>query len=192
LQLSATSQETRDRLDAEGLSPTYSVTPDRKNPILILQTSSPDPAVAQGTLDRLIQLISEDLDARQADAGAPEDTKIRAEILARDQAPERATGARARVQLLALALGLAIAAAGTVAVDHLLHRRAERASATGDSPTEEDLDGEGARAPLGATGRPEVSAEEVSERLVALFKPPKQGFGAWSGAPSSDESVDAR
>ncbi len=200
LQLSATSQEMRDELEAEGLSPIYSVTPDRKNPILVLQTSSADPAVSQATLDRLIELISDDLDARQAAAGAPESTKIRAEVLARDRSPERATGARVRVQLLALALGLALAAATSVAVDQLLRRRQARVAEHADA----DLVADAADAADGAADeqgrvasrigpRREVSADEISERLVALFKPPEQGFTSWAPtAAGDDEPAEAR
>src|SRR5690606_18129727 len=122
IQLSVLSQETMRSFEEAGLSTNYEVATDRRNPILLMKVTSDDPVVTQRTLERLVALINEDLTRRQEDAGAAEDRRIHAEVLAIDDTPERLVAARLRVRLATLGLGVVAGVLAAVAVDALAGR----------------------------------------------------------------------
>jgi hypothetical protein len=190
IQLSVSSQDTRSQLEREGLSPTYAVTPDRRNPILVVEATADDPETTQRTLERVLALVSEDLDARQVSAGAPTENRIRVEVLAMDTTPARATAAKLRVQILTLAIGLTVALLAAVGFDTITRqRRAGRDDrprsprSPGDQEPVLVLDGDGAV----------WDEAEADTATFADERDPqhdRQGFHVWTTrAPRGDEVV---
>ncbi|MGH9227706.1 MAG: lipopolysaccharide biosynthesis protein [Acidimicrobiales bacterium] len=143
-------QNTRQQLSEAGLSTDYEVTVAQKDPIMQLMVTAPQPTQALETLDALQNAILEDLNARQAQAGAPAQTHIQVQTLSTTERPRVLNAGRVRAQLVVVALGFAVTAIAAFAAEAFAQRRFSAG---------------------GAAAPPRSTAEE--QRLV----PPPPGLG---------------
>jgi uncharacterized protein involved in exopolysaccharide biosynthesis len=121
LALSVESGTGRGRIAAEGLSVRYDVAPDNRSPLMRVTATSSDPEVAQATVNRVLELMSEDLAARQS--GAPQHSLVELVVLAEPYLPGVDESSAGRVRLMFVGAGVIGATAACVVFDALWRMR---------------------------------------------------------------------
>ena len=98
----------RESLRAEGAAPDYVVgRAEDGTPVLGVVATNTDPAVAVKTVDLVLDRLNDELDIRQAEAGAPADSRVRSIVVTRSDTAIEQLGGRIRAFLAVAALGVA-------------------------------------------------------------------------------------
>lgn len=116
----------RSQIVDQGLAPTYSIEVEPRDPIVYIDVTDRDPDLALVTLDEMVLRLEDELDARQAQVGAPETRRFKIEILSQSEVPLPDYSNRTRVRIVVLLLGLVLAAAAGLVFDAWAVARAER------------------------------------------------------------------
>jgi hypothetical protein len=156
IQLILGAEDARAELAAAGFSPAYSVEVDAKDPLMLVEATDRDPAVAQTTVDELVIRVQEELDTLQAAVNAPSNQLLEIQVLSQTELPAQDFGARTRIRLILAILGVLIASAAGLLVDAWATGRAERreeeAGGDGADATDPDHLGDVNQRPLEAAG----------------------------------------
>jgi hypothetical protein len=146
----------REGLHDRGARIDYQIGQSGENaPLIFIVATDPDAEVAMRTVELVQAGISEELDRRQSDAGAPADAQVRSVVITE---PSRATeliGGRIRAGLAVGGLGLAASVSLAFFVDGMAEARRRGAAAAPAAET--------ARVP-GANGRSVAAVRRVSMR----------------------------
>ena len=113
-------------LAEQGLSTDYEVTVAVRDPIMQILVNGTSAAQVTDTLAALQSTLVADLQARQDQAGATEQSRIQVQTLAETNRPNAVYESRRRAQLVIVALGLVLSAVGAFAAEGLKQRRAGR------------------------------------------------------------------
>ena len=151
----------RSQIVDQGLTPTYSIEVEPRDPIVYIDVTDRNPDLALVTLDEMVLRLEDELDARQANAGADETRRYKLEILSQSEVPLPDYGNRTRVRIIVLLLGLVLAAVAGLVFDAWAVARAER---------REDGDSDESDAPaIAATAELEtaVEAEPIGKHVAA-------------------------
>jgi hypothetical protein len=92
-------------------------------PVIVTRATDPDEARAILTVRLAMEELQAELDRRQADAGAPEEVRIRAIVLTEPTDTDALVGARIRAFLAVMALGVAASVSVAFIVESLAQSR---------------------------------------------------------------------
>ena len=151
----------RSQIVDQGLTPTYSIEVEPRDPIVYVDVTDRNPDLALVTLDELVLRLEDELDARQSQVQAPETRRYKVEILSQSEVPLPDYSNRSRVRIIVLLLGLVLAAAAGLVFDAWAVSRAERRQ-DGDSD-DSDTPAIGATAELETV----VEAEPIGKHVAA-------------------------
>lgn len=111
------------------------INPGSNGAIIDITVRATDPDAALEAFDQIVERIIFELGARQEAAGAPEATRLSAEVLTRPEEPTELLGSRSRAMLALGVLGLLASVAVAVGLDALRggsDRAAKRDAGSGD------------------------------------------------------------
>jgi hypothetical protein len=163
-------------LEEAGLSTDYEIVVAEKDPIMEITVTDTSADGALETLSALNATLTADLENRQDEAGAPQQSRIQVQTLSETNAPQALYENRRRAQLVIVALGLVIATVAAFGVEGMTERR-RTAGAGGshlggrtvpaagdddDDVDDDDVDGpSGPRLPFARRG----GGDDVTEQL---------------------------
>ncbi|WP_143591465.1 hypothetical protein [Thermoactinospora rubra] len=126
-----------EKMAAQGLTAEYTVAlaPDSVGPLLNVMSESDDPKVAQATLDHLLKVIPEQVDALQS--SLPQQTRVRTKTIPVTESPELKPTEKIRIIVVVAGLGLVLTFAAPAALEASAQRRrsaAARLQQEGEQP----------------------------------------------------------
>ncbi|GAA1613152.1 hypothetical protein [Actinoplanes couchii] len=125
--------------EQEGLSDSVTVVLSERTPLFEIEVVGDSEQQATATVQRVIELLQKDIAAKQSKYGALEEDTISTLVISDGSTPERDTGMRKRVLIVAAGLGVLVTTAATIVLDYWLRRRARRkaeAQESGPAPGE--------------------------------------------------------
>lgn len=129
----------RESLAEQGAAEDYQVgQADDGTPVFVVVATNPDAQVALDTVDLVLERLGEELDSRQADAGAPEDSRVRSIVITQSSEAQQLVGSKVRTFLALAALATAASVSVALVVDALARRRDGAGAAAGEGPTRLD------------------------------------------------------
>lgn len=117
LQASLNRREIRSLLADEGLAANYNVIPQDRSPLVIVTVTTDSSQKAVASANRVVQLLQDDLRARQANLRTPRDQTITTQVLSPAAGATLFNSGRARIRYLVIGLGLFLAALAAFAAD---------------------------------------------------------------------------
>lgn len=118
----------RESLQDEGAAPDYVVgRAEDGTPVLGVVVTNTDPAVAVKTVDLVLDRLNAELDDRQAEAGAPPDSRVRSIVVTRSDTAIEQLGGRIRAFLAVAALGVAASISLAFITEAIVQGRRRRA-----------------------------------------------------------------
>jgi hypothetical protein len=121
---------TRESLIAEGASKDYQVGQATDGtPVFVVVATDRDAEVAIGTVNLVLDRLGEELDSRQADAGAPPEARVRSIVITEPDEATELLGGRIRAFLALSALGAAASVSLAFVADAIAQGRERRSQA---------------------------------------------------------------
>lgn len=127
LQLIVGTEATRGELAAAGFSPSYSISVDAKDPLMLVEVIDRDPVVVQATVDELTIRVQEELDTLQATVRSPTSELLEIHVLNQTQLPTEDYGSRMRIRIILAMLGILAASGAALLTEAWSTGRAGRA-----------------------------------------------------------------
>lgn len=121
--------DVRERLALEGASPGYQIGQSNSTPVLWVVVVDPDPQQAIRSTSMVLAAVGVELDRRQAEAGAPEESRIRSFVVTEPTRAIALTGARVRAFTAVAVLGLAASISLAFVVEAFAQARRRRRDA---------------------------------------------------------------
>lgn len=134
LRASLDRSEIRELIATEGLAPNYNVIPQDRSPLVDVTVRTDSAEKATATVNRVVQLLQDDLRARQLNLRTPRDQTITTQVLSPATAATLFNSGRARTRYLVIGLGLFVAALAAFAAEggirFAARRKARRTAVT--------------------------------------------------------------
>ncbi|MEU5940871.1 hypothetical protein ABZ807_17140 [Micromonospora sp. NPDC047548] len=175
-----------DELEAQGLTSNIAVTMAYQTPMFSIEAVGHSPEQATRSVQYVMKLLDEEIARSQQQYGVTPDASITTLALDKGENVTTVTSKVKRVVAVAGALGLLITAAGTIAIDAILRRRARRGAEDGAvAPMSGQVEGAagGPAPPVGTNSgrRSEVSgASDERPAATSARRPARDGGGVGS------------
>lgn len=119
----------RESLRDEGAAPDYVVgRAEDGTPVLGVVATDADPAIALKTVGLVLDRLNDELDIRQAEAGAPPESRVRSIVVTRPDRASEQLGGRIRAFIAVAALGVAASISLAFITEAIVQGRRRRAA----------------------------------------------------------------
>jgi len=151
-----TGDAVREPFDAQYPDATYEVVldPVSRGPLIVLTVSAPTPDSVMDALGTALANIPDALASLQDQVDAPPSSRVRSTPLSVDTEPTTVVSATVRAVIAAAGLGLGLTLIGTVGVDSLASRRAERRTSSSGATAASDTARSAHPEPTASPGNP--------------------------------------
>lgn len=120
LQIATSSGETVRRMADAGLSTEFSVSVERRAPVIYIEATSESPTEAVRTVDELTQVVTEQLREREDSFEVSPEQRINIDVIRRSDVATVDLSGQKRVKILIGAVGLGLSLVAAFAVDGLI------------------------------------------------------------------------
>lgn len=123
LGIKATSSSTRSEFADDGLSEDYTITYDRRSPVLSLDVVADSAAQALDTADRIVEYVETTLNDEQGRLGVRKQHRVSLVVIDAPDVVEPVVSGRVRVTAVILAMGVLLSFLCAILLDAILTRR---------------------------------------------------------------------
>jgi hypothetical protein len=120
------STQARDAIEDAGMSTSYTVTPDVRSPIIVIEARGQNSKQAVGTLNMLIDVSGEELNRMQTAQDVAESQLISLDVLDQNSTATEDTGTVSKLRIMVLGLGLVASITIAYVTEGFLSWRRER------------------------------------------------------------------
>lgn len=164
----------RESLRDEGAAPDYVVgRAEDGTPVLGVVATNTDPAVAVKTVDLVLDRLNDELDDRQAEAGAPPDSRVRSIVVTRSDTASEQLGGRIRAFLAVAALGVAASISLAFITEAIVQGRRRRSGEATPPPSEAVPSPDGEGLPASPATVPSPDGEGLPAAPAAVLQAPR-------------------
>ena len=156
-------------LVAEGLTDNFTVTMEGQSPIVTVEAVGHTPGQATQTVQAVVGLLGQDVQAEQSVYNVPRDQAITTLALDDGEDATKVNSKVRRALIVVAGVGLLLTAAATIGIDALLRRRARRRSDAGTPPVPVSPAPAGSAAPSRAAANGGAGYENQTVDLSAMM-----------------------